>query len=65
MLSFRLDPSMRDAVDAWIASQPDPKPGRSEAIRIALLNWLTHLGRLKRRDAPEGANERNPSNRPM
>lgn len=29
----RLLPTQRSAVDAWIASQPDPKPTRPEAIR--------------------------------
>ena len=27
-----LSPAMEDAVDEWAAAQPDPKPGRLEAI---------------------------------
>ena len=43
-------------VDAWIAAQPEPRPSRPEAIRLALKDWLTGLGLLKHRDDPEGAN---------
>ena len=31
-----LSPAMENAVDAWAAAQPDPKPGRVEAIRRLL-----------------------------
>ncbi len=48
--------SLREALDAWIAQQPNPKPSRSEAIRLALKDWLTGLGLLKHRDDPGGAN---------
>jgi len=44
------------AVDTWIAAQPEPRPSRPEAIRLALKDWLTGLGLLKHRDDPEGAN---------
>ncbi len=43
-------------LDAWIAAQPEPRPSRPEAIRLALKDWLTGLGLLKHRDDPEGAN---------
>ena len=33
-------------LDAYIASQPDPKPSRPEAIRLALRGWLAGLGHL-------------------
>ncbi len=49
------DPTL-DALDAWIAAQPEPRPSRPEAIRLALKDWLTGLGLLKHRDDPEGAN---------
>jgi Arc/MetJ-type ribon-helix-helix transcriptional regulator len=55
MVSFRLGPPTSDALDAWIVSQPEPRPSRSEAIRIALRDWLTGLGLLKHREDPEGA----------
>jgi hypothetical protein len=32
-VSARMERGMLDAVDAWIAAQPEPRPGRSEAIR--------------------------------
>ena len=44
------------ALDTWIASQPEPKPSRPDAIRLALRDWLTGLGLLHHRDDPEGAN---------
>ncbi len=44
-----------DALDAWIAAQPEPRPSRPEAIRLALKEWLTGLGLLKHREDPEGA----------
>ncbi len=40
-------PEMAEALDKWIAAQPDPKPTRPEAIRTALRDWLTDLGLLK------------------
>ena len=46
------------ALDAWIASQPEPRPSRSDAVRLAVTDWLTGLSRLKYRDDPEGANGR-------
>jgi hypothetical protein len=32
-LTLRLHPSLLSNLDSWIASQPDPKPTRPEAIR--------------------------------
>ena len=52
----RLAPELTQAVEAWIAAQPDPKPSRSEAVRLALTDWLTGLGYLPHRDDPEMAN---------
>ena len=43
-------------IDAWVAAQPDPKPSRPDAIRLALRDWLTGLGYLPHRDDPEMAN---------
>ncbi len=54
--NVRLLPPIADALDAWIAAQPEPRPSRPEAIRTALKDWLTGLGFLKHRDDPEGAN---------
>lgn len=36
----RLHPNLLSPLDDWIAAQPDPKPTRPEAIRIALEDWL-------------------------
>ena len=44
------------AVDAWAAAQPDPKPSRPEAIRVALKEWLAGMGLLKTKDDPERTN---------
>jgi hypothetical protein len=32
-----LDPAELDALDAWIASKPEPRPSRSEAMRLILV----------------------------
>ena len=54
--AIRLSPELTEAVKAWIADQPDPKPSRSVAVRLALRDWLTGLGYLLHRDDPEMAN---------
>ena len=36
MIGVRLQPDQLARLDAWIASQPDPKPTRPEAIRRAM-----------------------------
>ena len=56
MVGVRLLPPILDPLDAWIASQADPKPSRPEAIRHLLSDSLTGLGFMKHRDDPEGAN---------
>ena len=45
-VGLRLYPEIDKALDTWIAQQPDPKPSRPEAIRVALKDWLTGLGLL-------------------
>lgn len=55
-LMTHVSPEITTAIDAWIASQPGPKPSRADAIRTGLNDWLTGLGLLKHRDDPEGAN---------
>jgi len=53
----RFDRRSLDALDAWIAAQPEPRPSRPEAIRLALKDWLTGIGYLKApADDPEMAN---------
>lgn len=54
--TVRIPVEVLRAFDAWIAQQPDPKPPRPEAIRMALKDWLTGMGLLKHREDPEGAN---------
>jgi hypothetical protein len=51
-----MQPAVFDALDAWIADQPDPKPTRPEAIRHALTDWLTGQGYVRHREDPEAAN---------
>lgn len=43
-------------LDAWISEQPEPRPSRPEAIRLAFRDWLTGLGYLPHREDPEMAN---------
>ena len=45
-LRARVDRSTIKGLDAWIAQQPEPRPSRPEAIRLALREWLTGLGLL-------------------
>lgn len=35
-----LDPAEIDALDTWIAAQPEPRPSRAEAIRLILVEKL-------------------------
>lgn len=35
-----LDPAEIDVLDTWIAAQPEPRPSRSEAIRLILIEKL-------------------------
>jgi hypothetical protein len=35
-----LEPKELDALDAWITARPEPKPSRSEAIRLILAEKL-------------------------
>jgi metal-responsive CopG/Arc/MetJ family transcriptional regulator len=57
-VNVRIDRPLLTELDAYIAEQPEPRPTRPEAIRLALREWLVGLGRLKHRDDPEGANGR-------
>ncbi len=43
-------------MDAWRDDQPDPKPTRAEALKLALTDWLTGVGYLRPADDPEMAN---------
>jgi len=45
MLNFRAPTELTAALDAWIASQPDPKPSRSEAIRRLIETALAPLSK--------------------
>jgi hypothetical protein len=36
MVGLRLYPDIEEALEAWIAQQPDPKPSKPEAIRRIL-----------------------------
>jgi cell division septation protein DedD len=53
-----MPPAITDALDAWIASQPDPKPSRSEAIRIGLKAWLIGLGLMSQYDDVEALKQK-------
>ena len=49
-------PQLLAALDMWIARQPEPRPTRSEAVKLILEDWLVGQGLLKHREDPEGAN---------
>jgi hypothetical protein len=53
LVSFRMPAGITDALNGWIASQPAPKPSLSEAIRIALKDWLIGLGLMSQYDDVE------------
>jgi hypothetical protein len=40
-IGLRLYPELEEALDAWIARQPDPKPSKPEVIRRILRQALT------------------------
>ncbi len=42
-VQVRLQPQQMSALDAWIASQPEPRPSRPEAIRRLLEQALASL----------------------
>jgi hypothetical protein len=44
LIGVRLQPPQLAALDSWIDQQPEPKPSRPEAIRVALRDWLIGLG---------------------
>lgn len=56
-LATRVSPALKAAVDAWREAQPDPKPTRAEALKLALTDWLTGMGYLRNRDDPEEATD--------
>jgi hypothetical protein len=39
-IALMLGPSELDALDAWIAQRPEPKPSRQEAVRLLLAEAL-------------------------
>jgi hypothetical protein len=43
-----------DALDAWIAAQPEPRPTRPEAIRRLLAEALGRLDAVKSPELPPG-----------
>lgn len=57
---FTMPQDLSKGIDAFIAAQPDPKPSRPEAIRLALRDWLSGQGYLPGEntettgDAPQG-----------
>jgi len=53
MVRSRLDRSLLDALDAWIAAQPTPRPSRPEAIRRLIseaLGKITDAGTIAGED---------------
>jgi hypothetical protein len=50
--------AIADALNAWIGSRPAPKPSLSEAIRIALKDWLIGLGLMSQYDDVEALKQK-------
>ena len=60
LVTSRVPRPIVQAIDAWIAAQPEPRPSRSDALRLALHDWLTGLGLLPGGDteaAPEASKD--------
>lgn len=45
-VNVRMGRPMLDALDAFIAEQPDPKPTRPEAVRTLLFDALAGVGHM-------------------
>lgn len=45
-VQVRIQPPELKALDTWLAGQPEPRPSRPEAIRLALRDWLAGIGLL-------------------
>lgn len=45
-ITVRVAPRQLAALDAWIAEQPEPRPSRPEAMRVALSDFLRAKGYL-------------------
>jgi hypothetical protein len=58
VIKARVQRSILNALDAWIVSQPEPKPFRSEAIRIGLKHWLIGLGLISQYDDVEALKQK-------
>jgi len=54
-VTVRVPPEQLASLDAWIAAQPESRPSRPEAIRLALRDWLTGMGLLQLGEGSEGA----------
>lgn len=46
-VTVRVPPHLLSELDAWIATQPPPKPTRPEAIRRMAMEWLQQRGGLE------------------
>jgi len=46
LIGVRLQARPLDALDTWIAAQPEPRPSRPEAMRVIVADWMTAHGRL-------------------
>ncbi len=46
MIGVRMPLELTAGLDAWIVQQPDPKPSRSQAIRMVLREALASIGLL-------------------
>ena len=52
--SVTLPAAVLAALDRWIEEQPEPKPSRTDAIPLAVIDWLIALGHFSIRELPEG-----------
>jgi hypothetical protein len=52
-VNVRIDRSVLNALDGYIASQAEPRPTRPESIRKALKDWLIGLGLMSQYDDVE------------
>jgi hypothetical protein len=54
---WTISPAVSAVLDRWIDEQPEPKPSRTDAIQLAVIDWLIALGHFSIRELPEGPSQ--------
>lgn len=46
-VNVRMERPMLDALDAWIAEKPEPRPSRPEVVREVMAAWVASRGAFR------------------